>query len=140
MSDTTQADTWREAYDARQAAVRSHPLYPLLFRKVARYAVRFYTRHPISYHYRASVGRDCFVGSDGQFWYRRWQQTLITHDPKSYPQRSPSEAMKEVAAKIERDVYTDEERARGGSHGDRLAAVWCTALDDVKMRVDGRRR
>lgn len=133
------AGRWQEAYDARQAAVRSHPLYPQLFIKTARYAAdSYYARKPISHHYRASVGRDCFIGSNDQFWYRRWQQTLIHHDPKSYEQRPPRWVMQEIASKIEQDVYTDEERARGGSWRDRVASVWCTALDDVQARIDGR--
>lgn len=137
---TAQADTWGDAFDSRRAAIRAHPDYPQLFIKTARYAaISYYARSPIRHHYRASRGRDAFFIGD-HVWYRRWSQTLIKHPDESYPQRQPHLAMKEIAEKIELDVYTDEERARANNFGDRLASVWCTALDDVQARVDGRRQ
>lgn len=119
--NTDTADRWQAAFDARERAVRAHPLYPTLFRKVARYEVYVGMTRPISRRYRNAP------------YEINWRRSLITH-PETPVQSRVLEAAYGVARRMLDDVFPD----RWPSEGDMLAAITGPARNDVRARVDGR--
>lgn len=124
---------WRDAYDSRQEAVRAHPMYPALFHRAARWEAAGV--HPLYSHYDPVKGRDTVLIND-QIWFLRWRQTAYG---RSYPSNGTLlESMVRVTQMMLPDLFTEDERL-AWSQGDMEAAIYGTALTDVRARLDFRR-
>lgn len=110
-----ETSTWGEAFARREAMIRQHPLYPVLWRKVARAEAD--QRRPIRWRHRNSQTYG-------------WSDTIIVRSGYG-PPRPMDDAYRFAKERMLTDVFPQPWL----SEGDMLAAIYVAARNDVRDRL-----